>query len=373
MKLGEAHPMRVGAVREIKPGEARVGLTPAGTAALVGAGHRVLVEKGAGEGAGFPDEQYTAAGATVAAQAEVWADSDLVVKVKEPVASEYGFLRPDLTLFTYLHLAADRPLTEALLAAGTLGIAYETVQDSTGLPLLAPMSEIAGRLAAHAAAQYLTVPAGGPGILLGGSPGVAPARVVVIGGGVVGTQAALLASGMRAEVTILDTSARRIRELGELFGSAVRVLVSDAETLADELARADVVVGAVLVPGTAAPKVVTRADLLTLKSTALLIDVAIDQGGAFETSRPTSYAAPVFEESGLRHYCVANMPGGVPRTATRALTNATLPYLYRLANDGPAVAIAVTPALGAGVNTRDGEIVHPGVTAAFPDLPGIGR
>jgi len=360
--------MRIGVVKEIKIKEARVGLTPAGASVLVSDGHEVLVEQGAGIGAGFGDHLYEEAGAKLVSQEDAWNSSELLVKVKEPIASEYPFLRDDLTLFTYLHLAADRPLVEALLATGTLSIAYETVQDATGLPLLAPMSEIAGRLAAHAAATYLTTPEGGPGLLLGGSPGVAPARVLVIGGGAVGTQAALLALGMQAEVTILDTSAQRIRELDVLFGGRARVVVSDPESLTRELAQADVVIGAVLVPGGAAPKVVRRVDLGLLKPTALLIDVAIDQGGAFETSRPTTYADPIHVEEGIRHYCVANMPGGVPQTSTRALTNATFSYLRRLAA-GPADAIAGDPALALGVNTRDGKLTHRAVAQAFADLP----
>lgn len=361
--------MRISTVKEIKTKEARVGLTPAGAAVLVHDGHDVFVERDAGTVAGFTDEEYEQVGAKLVDQAEAWANAELLVKVKEPIAEEYGFLREDLTLFTYLHLAADRPLTEALLQAKTLGIAYETVQDQTGLPLLTPMSEIAGRLAAHAAATYLIAPEGGPGRLLGGSPGVAPCRVVVIGGGVVGTQAALLALGMQAEVSVLDTSPTRIRQLDNLLDGRARVVMSDPATLARELSSADVVIGAVLVPGKAAPKVVTRADLALLSPDALLIDVAIDQGGAFETSRPTTYADPIYEIDGIRHYCVANMPGGVPQTSTRALTNATFPYLRRLAALEPENAIARDPALGLGVNTRGGSITHTGVAEAFPDLP----
>jgi alanine dehydrogenase len=361
--------MRVGVVKEIKTKEARVGLTPGGAGTLVADGHDVYVERGAGLGAGFEDHQYEQAGAKIVGQDQAWEDSELLVKVKEPIASEYRYLRPHLTLFTYLHLAADRPLTEALLAARTRGIAYETVQDGTGLPLLTPMSEIAGRLAAHAAATYLFAPEGGPGVLLGGSPGVTPARVVIIGGGVVGTQAALLCLGMQAEVTVLDTSPHRVRELALHFGGQARVLVSDQDTLTRELAEADVVIGAVLVPGGAAPKVVRHDDLALLKPTALLIDVAIDQGGAFETSRPTTYADPVYSVDGIRHYCVANMPGGVPQTATRALTNATFPYLRRLAGSGPKDAIPADAALGHGLNTVDGKIAHAAVARAFPDLP----
>lgn len=361
--------MRISVVAEIKPQEARVGLTPAGASDLVRRGHDVAVETGAGVKAGYLDEQYIVAGAQIVSQEDAWASAELLVKVKEPIASEYRFLRPDLTLFTYLHLAADRALTEALIESGTLGIAYETVQDETGLPLLTPMSEIAGRLAAQAAAHHLTREGGGPGVLLGGSPGVAPCRVVVIGGGVVGTQAALLATGLQAEVTILDMSPVRIRQLDEQFGGRVRVLMSDAATVEHELAQADVVIGAVLVPGRAAPKVITREQLRILRPGSLLIDVAIDQGGAFETSRPTTYEAPIFEVDGIRHYCVTNMPGAVPRTATHALTNATLPYIRRIADLGVDAALEGSSALARGVNTRGGRIKYPGVAAAFPDLP----
>lgn len=360
--------MRIGVVKEVKPAEERVGLTPAGAADLVRGGSVVLVETGAGERAGFADDAYAAAGAQIVSLDEAWG-ADTVVKVKEPIASEHDHLRDDLTLFTYLHLAADRPLTERLLEAGTLGIAYETVADGTGLPLLAPMSEIAGSLAAHAGALHLMRPAGGPGVLLGGAPGVKPARVLVIGGGVVGTRAAELALGMHAEVTVLEMSPTRIRQLETLLGKRARVLMSDVATVEAELEQADVVIGAVLVPGRAAPKVVSREQLRLLKPGALLIDVAIDQGGAFETSRPTTYDDPVFEVDGVRHYCVANMPGAVPQTATRALTNATLPYLRRIAQQGADAAIDADPALALGVNTRAGRIVHEGVAEAFPDLP----
>jgi alanine dehydrogenase len=362
--------MRIAVVKEIKPQEARVGLTPAGTADLVRRGHAVFVERGAGTAAGYQDEQYVLAGAQLTSQEEAWANAELLVKVKEPIASEYRFLRKDLTLFTYLHLAADRPLTEALLEAGTLGIAYETVQDETGLPLLAPMSEIAGRLAAHAAAAHLSRHGGGPGKLLGGSPGVAPCRVLVIGGGAVGTQAALLSLGMQAEVTILDMSATRIRQLDTLFAGRARVVMSDAATLDAELRQADVVIGAVLVPGRAAPKVVTREQLAILDPDTLLIDVAIDQGGAFETSRPTTYESPIIEVDGIRHYCVANMPGDVPYTSTLALTNATAAYIRQIADSGVEQALAANTALALGVNTREGRIVYQGVADAFPDLPG---
>ncbi|GGC90711.1 alanine dehydrogenase [Tersicoccus solisilvae] len=361
--------MRVGVVKEIKPAERRVGLDPSGAKALAGEGHRILVETGAGAGAGHRDADYEAAGAVVAAADRVWAESELLVKVKEPVAEEYPYLHAGQTLFTYLHLAADRPLTEALLRSGTTAIAYETVQDHTGLPLLAPMSEVAGRLAGQAAAMYLQAPFGGAGILMGGVPGVRPARVVVIGGGVVGTQAALMSLGLRAEVTVLDTSPSRIRQLEELFSGRVRVLMNDPHTLEAELADADAVIGAVLVPGAAAPKVIRREHLRLLKPHSLLVDVAIDQGGCFETSHPTTYDDPVFEVDGIQHYCVANMPGAVPWTSTKALINATLPYVQRLARLGTDEALRSDAALARGLNVADGRIAHPGVAAAFRDLP----
>ncbi len=357
--------MRIGVVREIKPAERRVALTDAGARALVADGHDVLVERGAGVGAGIPDEEYERAGAKLVSPDDAWG-SELVVKVKEPVAEEYDRLREESVLFTYLHLAADRPLTQALLDNRVTAIAYETVVDDRGeLPLLKPMSEVAGRLAAHAAGQYLTHPYGGPGLLLGGSPGVPPAKVTVLGGGVVGTQAASLAVGMRADVTILDTSSRRVRELEEYFGSSAQVLQSAGGPAITALRDADVVIGAVLVPGAAAPKLLTRDGLGLLKPGALLIDVAIDQGGCFETSRPTTHDAPTYEVDGVTHYCVANMPGAVPRTSTRALTNATLPYVRRLAGLGVDDALDRDHGLRSGLNTRAGTITHDAVAAAF--------
>ena len=360
--------MRVAVPREIKPAERRVGLVPAGVTQLVRDGHEVLVETGAGEGSGFDDDAYTAAGAEVVDRSAVWERAELLVKVKEPVAEEYGFLRPDLTLFAYLHLAADRPLTEALLEAGTTAVAFETVRAGRTLPLLQPMSEIAGRLAAQSAAHHLQSNAGGPGLLMGGVPGVAAAKVVVVGGGVVGTQAALMASGLMADVTVLDANGVRIRELTDLLGHRARVLMSDEHVLEEEISGADVVIGAVLVPGAAAPKLVRREHLAVLHDHALLVDVAIDQGGCFETSHPTTYDDPTFEVDGITHYCVANMPGVVPRTATRALANATTPYLRRLAR-GPEQALAADPEFAAGLNTAAGRIRHAGVAEAFADLP----
>ena len=357
--------MRIGVVKEIKPAERRVALTDAGARALTMDGHDVLVESGAGAGAGIADEDYERSGAKIVGAADAWA-ADLVVKVKEPVPAEYDLLREETVLFTYLHLAADRPLTEALLRNRVTAIAYETVVDARGeLPLLKPMSEVAGRLAAHAAGQYLMHPYGGPGLLLGGSPGVAPAKVTVLGGGVVGTQAALLAVGMRADVTILDTSPHRVRELEEQFGSSARVLHSEGGPAISALQDSDVVIGAVLVPGAAAPRLLSRDDLRQLKPGALLIDVAIDQGGCFETSRPTTYEAPTYQVDGITHYCVANMPGAVPRTSTRALTNATFPYLRRLAALGVEEALNRDPGLRQGLNTKAGSITHDAVAAAF--------
>ncbi|WP_129784055.1 alanine dehydrogenase [Promicromonospora panici] len=357
--------MRISVVKEIKPAERRVALTDAGARALVTDGHDVLVERGAGVGSGIPDEHYEQAGAKVVSTDDAWA-AELVVKVKEPVAAEYDRLSEESVLFTYLHLAADRQLTQALLDNRVTAIAYETVVDDRGgLPLLKPMSEVAGRLAAHAAGQHLMHPHGGPGLLLGGSPGVPPAKVTVLGGGVVGTQAASLAVGMRADVTILDTSSRRVRELEELFGSSAQVLQSTGGPAISALRDADVVIGAVLVPGAAAPKLLARDDLGLLKPGALLIDVAIDQGGCFETSRPTTYDAPTYVVDGITHYCVANMPGAVPRTSTRALTNATLTYVRRLAGLGVDEALDRDRGLLSGLNTRAGTITHDAVAAAF--------
>jgi alanine dehydrogenase len=357
--------MRIGVVKEIKPSERRVALTDAGAYALTSDGHDVLVETGAGAGAGIADEDYERAGAKLVSADTAWA-ADLVVKVKEPIAAEYDHLSEETLLFTYLHLAADRPLTEALLRNRVTAIAYETVVDERGeLPLLKPMSEVAGRLAAHAAGQYLTHPLGGPGLLLGGAPGVAPAKVTVLGGGVVGTQAASLAVGMRADVTIIDVSPHRVRSLEEQFGTSVRVLHSDGSPAISVLRDADVVIGAVLVPGAAAPQLLTRDDLRQLKPGALLIDVAIDQGGCFETSRPTTYESPTYRVDGITHYCVANMPGAVPRTSTLALTNATFPYLRRLAALGFEEALDRDPGLRRGLNTKAGSITHDAVAAAF--------
>jgi alanine dehydrogenase len=358
--------MRIGVPREIKPDERRVALTPGGARELVSRGHDVSVEASAGDGAGFPNDAYLDAGAAVTADGErLWHDSELVLKVKEPVGHELELLHERLTLFTYLHLAANRALTEALLRSGTTAIGYETVEDAGSLPLLLPMSEIAGRLAAEAAAHHLQQPHGGPGVLIGGAPGVAPARVLVIGGGAVGTEAAAVASGMGADVTVVERSLDRVRFLLGRFAGAVRVLASDGDTRLDEARAADVCIGAVLVPGRSAPRLLGRADLRRLRPGCVLVDVAIDQGGCFETSRPTTHADPTFVEEGVLHYCVANMPSAVAVTATRALAHATLPYMLELADAG-----SVTPRLGTGLNVAHGRLVHPGVAAAFRDLPG---
>ena len=359
--------MRIGVVKEIKPAERRIALTPAGTRELAQAGHEVLVERGAGAGAGFEDAAYELAGAQLVPRAaDVWAASELLLKVKEPIEPEYALMHDRLTLFTYLHLAPNRPLTEALLHAGTTAIAYETVEDHRGrLPLLAPMSEVAGRLAAQAGAYFLQDPFGGPGILMGGVPGVAPANVLVIGGGVVGTHAARIAAGMGAEVTILERSLDRLRELEEHFDGRVRCVMSDALSLEQGLRDADLVIGAVLVPGALAPRLVTREMLGTLRPRRVLVDVAIDQGGCFATSHPTTHGAPTYEVDGIVHYCVANMPGAVPATSTRALTNATLPYVRRIADLGVDAALAADLGLARGLNVAAGEIVYAPVAEAF--------
>ncbi|HWI22328.1 MAG TPA: alanine dehydrogenase [Baekduia sp.] len=359
--------MRVGLVAEIKPGERRCALTPVGARELSEGGHEVLVQAGAGVGAGFEDIEYERAGAQLVSDAStVWAQAELLLKVKEPIAAEYGQLRAGQVLFTYLHLAADRPLTDALLQSGTTALAYETITDLDGrLPLLAPMSEVAGRLAAQAAAYFMQDPFGGRGLLMGGVPGVAPARVTILGGGVVGTQSAKVACGMGADVTILDRSLPRLRELDDLFNGRVRVVMSSAAQIEAELQRSDVVIGAVLVPGVAAPQLVTREMLTLLPPRAVLVDVAIDQGGCFATSRPTTHAEPTFDVDGIVHYCVANMPGAVPRTSTLALTNATLPYIRRIAEFGLDELIAADPGVGLGVNVRDGRLVYEPLVAAM--------
>jgi len=357
--------MRIGVAREIKPQEYRVALTPAGALELVQRGHEVLVEAGAGTGSSFPDDTYRAAGARLASVDDVWGEAELLLKVKEPIEPEYPRLRDDLVLFTYLHIAADEPLTRALVDTGVAAVAYETVETpDRRLPLLAPMSEVAGRLAPQMGAWALEKANGGRGILLGGVPGVPPAKVVVLGGGVVGYNAALIAVGLQADVWVLDKSVERMRELEQMLAGRITLAMSTKLQIEEVVVDADMVVGAVLVPGALAPKLVTREMLGTMKPGAALVDVAIDQGGCFETSRPTTHAEPTYEVDGIVHYCVANMPGAVPITSTKALTNVTLPYVEAIADRGLAGAVAHDPALAKGVNVIAGKITYAAVAEA---------
>jgi alanine dehydrogenase len=357
--------MRVGVATEIKPQEYRVALTPAGARELVQRGHEVLVETEAGVGSAFADSSYERAGASIVSVDEVWSGADLLLKVKEPIAPEYPRLRPGLTLFTYLHIAADEPLTRALADSGITAIAYETVETARGaLPLLAPMSEIAGRLAPQAGAQYLEKPLGGRGILLGGVAGVAPGRVLVVGGGIVGYNAAVIAIGLGAQVTILERSVERMRHLEEILSGRVTLLMSSTLQIEESLKETDLVIGAVLIPGAVAPKLITRELLGSMKEGSVLVDVAIDQGGCAETSRPTTHDDPVYTVEGVVHYCVANMPGAVPITSTRALTNVTLPFVEALAEHGVTEAIRRDPALARGVNVVGGRITYEAVADA---------
>jgi alanine dehydrogenase len=357
--------MKVGVVREIKSDEYRVALTPAGARELVGRGHDVLVESGAGEGSAFADEAYTAVGARTGSAEQVWADSELLLKVKEPLPEEYGLLHEGQILFTYLHLAASAELTQALVESGAACVAYETVETASGaLPLLAPMSEIAGRLSAQAGAYFLEKPLGGRGLLLGGVAGVAPGRVLIIGGGIVGYNAALIAIGLGANVTILERSIDRMRHLEQILSGRVSLVMSSTLQIEESVRDADVVIGAVLIPGARAPKLITRQMLTTMKNGAVFCDVAIDQGGCAETSRPTTHTDPVYVVEGVTHYCVANMPGAVPVTSTKALTNATLPYVEAIADHGLAEAVARDPALAKGVNVLDGKVTYEAVAEA---------
>lgn len=358
--------MDIAVPKEIKNHEYRVGMTPGGVKELTAAGHRVRVQQGAGAAIGLTDEQYAAAGAELVAEAaELFERAEMIVKVKEPQAEEYRLLKPGQLLFTYLHLAPDLPQTEGLLASGCTAIAYETVTDAQGgLPLLAPMSEVAGRMAVQAGAHCLEKAQGGRGVLLGGVPGVAPARVLILGGGVVGINAARMALGMGADVTLFDKSLPRLKELDALYGPALKSLYSTRDAIEAELPRADLVIGAVLVPGASAPRLVTRDMLALLPAGAVLVDVAIDQGGCFETSRATTHQQPTFEVDGIIHYCVANMPGAVARTSTFALTNATLPFVQALANKGWRRALQEDEHLAAGLNVHRGEVVYPAVAEA---------
>ena len=358
--------MRIGVPKEIMNNENRVALTPSAAGTLVKDGHEVLVETMAGEGASFPDSSYEEVGATiVSSAAEAWA-ADMVVKVKEPLESEYGYLREDLLLFTYLHLAADRPLTEALIKSGTTAVAYETVTDSRGtLPLLTPMSQVAGRLAVIEGAHHLLSTEGGRGLLVAGVPGTRPARVVVIGGGQVGASAVAMAHGLRGEVTVLDLDPHVLQRFDEQYQGSVRTIVSDPAALEEELLEADLVVGAVLVPGAAAPKLVREDVVKRMKKGAVLVDVAIDQGGCFENSRKTSHDDPTFKVHDTIFYCVANMPGAVANTSARALGSATLPYMRAVAADGFDGAVERYPGLADGLMTRGGELLSQPVKDAF--------
>ncbi|MDG1354031.1 MAG: alanine dehydrogenase [Sulfitobacter sp.] len=359
--------MKIGCPKEIKPQEFRVGMTPNAAYEAVKNGHSVIIETGAGAGAGFDDADYVAAGATIiATAAEVFAAADMIVKVKEPQAGERKMLREGQILFTYLHLAPDPEQTKDLIASGATCIAYETVTDRAGgLPLLAPMSEVAGRLAPQVGAWTLQKANGGRGVLMGGVPGVGPARVVVIGGGVVGTHAARIAAGMGADVTVLDRSLPRMRYLDDIYGGTFKTSFASAGNTIELAREADMIIGAVLVPGAAAPKLISRAQLSELKQGAVLVDVAIDQGGCFETSRATTHQDPIYEVDGIMHYCVANMPGAVARTSTIALGNATMPFMLALANKGWKKACADDPHLLAGLNVHAGQITYEAVGQAL--------
>ena len=364
------HSVKIAVPREIKNHEYRVALTPAGVHELTAHGHDVFVEAGAGLGSAITDEEYLAAGAKVLAKAEdVWAEGEMVLKVKEPIASEYPLLRRDQVLFTYLHLAADEPLTKALMAAGTTAIAYETVQTANGaLPLLAPMSEVAGRLAPQVGAYAMMKPSGGRGVLPGGVPGVTPARVVVIGGGVAGVNAATIAVGMGADVQVLDTNVDRLRQIDAQFQGRLRTITSNRYAVEQAAKEADLVIGAVLVPGARAPKLISNELVADMKPGSVLVDIAIDQGGCFADSHPTTHADPTYEVHNSVFYCVANMPGAVPRTSTYALTNVTLPYAMALANKGWQAALSADKALAPGLNTHGGALTNAPVAEAH-NLP----
>ncbi len=366
--------MIIGVPKEVKDHEARVGLVPSGVTALREAGHEVVVQAGAGSGSTLFDDEYEKAGARILpSAADVWSRADLVVKVKEPQPVEYDFLRPDLLLFTYLHLAPLPELTNRLVDAKVSAVAYETIREADGsLPLLTPMSEVAGRMAVQVGAQYLEAPNGGRGVLLGGVPGVAPANVVILGGGIVGHNSAKIALGMGARVTIIDKNLNRLRELDDIFNGQVVTLASNVWTIGETLKHADLVIGAVLIPGASAPKLVRREMLRQMRKGAVIVDVAIDQGGCIETAKPTTHTDPVYMVDGVVHYCVSNMPAAVPHTSTFALTNATIPYLLELANKGLKRACGDHPAIREGVNTYAGHVTYPGVaeslSLAFKDI-----
>jgi len=359
--------MLIGVAKEVKDNEYRVGLVPAGVKALTDAGHTVFIQAGAGEGSGIPDDDYVQAGGTLCPTGdEVWAKAEMIVKVKEPIEEEYPKLKAHQILFTYLHLAPAPALTKVLLERKVTGIAYETVKDDVGrLPLLIPMSEVAGRMATQIGAQFLERNQGGRGILLGGVPGVPPAQVVILGGGVVGLNAAKIALGMGAQVTILDSNLNQLRYIDDIFLGQVATLASNSITIAQSIRKADLLIGAVLIPGASAPRLVTREMVSTMKKGAVIVDVAVDQGGCVETGHPTTHSHPTFVVDGVLHYCVANMPGAVPRTSTFALTNSTLPYAVKLANLGLKGALAADPGLAEGLNVFAGHVIHRSVAEAL--------
>lgn len=359
--------MIVGIPTEIKADERRVSATPAGVGALKSHGHRVIVQKGAGAGSGFSDQDYRRAGASVATSAaQVWRQAEMILKVKEPQSSEYRFFRPGLIVFTYLHLAADRRLGREMLARGVTGLGYETIElEDASLPLLAPMSEVAGRLAIQVGAWCLQARNGGRGVLLSGAPGVRPAKVVVLGGGIAGLNACRIAAGVGAEVTIMDNNPIRLRYLSDILGGRAMTVMSNRATVAEELEAADLVIGAALVPGARTPRLVSAKMVSTMKTGSALVDLSIDQGGVSETSRPTTHAEPIFIRNGVVHYCVTNMPAMVPHTSTYALTNATLHYALEVADHGVLEAGARNKSIRYGLNTYDGHVVHPAVAEAL--------
>ena len=359
--------MIIGVPKEIKNNENRVALTPAGASELIKHGHTLYVQKTAGEGSGFSDSEYQAAGATILNTIEeVYAIAEMIIKVKEPIESEYSLIKKDQLLFTYFHFASYEPLTHAMIERGAVCLAYETVEKADrSLPLLIPMSEVAGRMSIQEGAKYLEKPMGGRGVLLGGVPGVKPAEVLVLGGGIVGTQAAKMAAGLGARVTMMDISLPRLRQLDDIMPANVETMISNEYNVRNAIKTADLVIGGVLIPGAKAPKLITRDMLPSMKKGAVIVDVAIDQGGCFETSKPTTHAEPCYEVDGVVHYCVANMPGAVPHTSTLALTNATLPYAVQLANKGWKKACADSNELKLGLNVINGKVVYKGVAEAF--------
>ena len=359
--------MKIGVPKEIKTNENRVALVPAGAEALVHAGHAVMMEKGAGEGSGFTDEQYTSVGATIGADAAaVWAGADMIIKVKEPIEKEWPHMKKDQVIFTYFHFAADEKLTRAHIKSGAVCIAYETVElPSRELPLLTPMSEVAGRMAVQEGAKYLEKLYGGRGVLLGGVPGVAPAKVVILGGGIVGINAAKMAAGLGAKVTLLDISLERLRYLSDVMPANVTLIYSNHQNILEQIATADLVIGGVLIPGAKAPKLIRREDLKVMRPGSVIVDVAVDQGGCVETIHPTTHENPTYVVDGVIHYGVANMPGGVPRTSTLALTNATFNYALALANKGWKRALKENAALKKGLNVVNGHVTYPAVAESF--------